>query len=129
MGNEINRRNFIKTTTLAGAALTVGTTASAAAEKKINSPLKSKLKIGLIGVGMRGRDHLNLLLHRSDCEITAICDIDADAIKQSNELVEKAGKKKPTVYQNGERDYLNLLEKGKLEFLQFKISPFCKRRP
>ena len=85
--SEINRRNFIKTTTLAGVALTVGTPTVAAAGKKVGAPLKSKLKIGLIGVGMRGRNHLDLLLRRSDCEVAAICDIDVDAISKSNEMV------------------------------------------
>ncbi len=113
--NDINRRIFLKKTTLAGAALTVGNTAIAATEQRVQSPLKSKLKIGLIGVGMRGRGHLDLLLRRSDCEVTAICDIDADAIVASNEMIAKAGKKTAKAYQNGERDYLNLLEKEAID--------------
>lgn len=113
--NDINRRNFLKKTTLAGAALTVGNTAIAATEQRVQSPLKSKLKIGLIGVGMRGRGHLDLLLRRSDCEVTAICDIDADAIVASNEMIAKAGKKTAKAYQNSERDYLNLLEKEAID--------------
>ena len=50
--NDLNRRNFIKTTALAGAGLTVGT-ASASTKKQSKMPFKSKLKIGLIGVGLR----------------------------------------------------------------------------
>ena len=113
--NDINRRIFLKKTTLAGAALTVGNTAIAATEQRVQSPLKSTLKIGLIGVGLRGRGHLDLLLRRSDCEVTAICDIDADAIVASNEMIAKAGKKTAKAYQNGERDYLNLLEKEAID--------------
>ena len=37
---------------------------------------KEILNIGLIGVGLRGTNHLNNLLSRDDCNITAICDID-----------------------------------------------------
>ncbi|MFK7951086.1 MAG: Gfo/Idh/MocA family oxidoreductase [Saprospiraceae bacterium] len=116
--NDINRRNFIKKTALAGAALTVGNKAVAATEKASEmpkTPLKSKLKIGLIGVGMRGRNHLNLFLRRSDCDVTAICDTDAIAIAKSNEMIAKAGKKTPKFYQNGERDYLNLLDKEDID--------------
>lgn len=113
--SDINRRNFLKTSAFAGAALTVGTPAIAAAEKKSNLAFKSKLQIGLIGVGMRGRNHLDLFLRRNDCEVTAICDIDSDAIAKCNEMFEKAGKKKAKAYQNGEADYLNLLEKGKVD--------------
>ena len=113
--SEINRRNFIKKTTLAGAALTVGSNATATASKQIETPIKSKLKIGLIGMGMRGRGHLDLLLRRSDCDVTAICDIDADAIAKSNEMIAKAGNKLPKSYQKDEFDYLNLLEKENID--------------
>ena len=113
--SEINRRSFIKKTTLAGAAVTVGSKATATTSKKIESPIKSTLKIGLIGMGMRGRGHLDLLLRRTDCDVTAICDVDADAIIKSNDMFTKAGKKLPKSYQNGERDYLNLLNKEDID--------------
>lgn len=113
--SEINRRNFIKKTTLAGAALTVGSNATATESKQMKTPIKSKLKIGLIGMGMRGRGHLDLLLRRSDCDVTAICDIDADAITKSNEMIAKAGNKLPKSYQKDEFDYLNLLEKEDID--------------
>lgn len=113
--NDINRRKFLKTTALAGAGLTVGTTSVAATQNQIKMPFKSKLKVGLIGVGLRGRNHLDLLLRREDCIVTAICDIDAAAIAKSNEMIEKARKSKPIAYQNGELDYLNLLEKEEMD--------------
>ena len=59
---------------------------------------------------MRGQDHVGLCLLRDDCEIVAIADPDAWAITETVSLCEKAGRKKPAVYGNGNYDFLKLLE-------------------
>ena len=45
-----------------------------------------KIKLGLIGVGLRGRSSLNLLLNRDDVIIHSICDIDSNAIDECKKL-------------------------------------------
>lgn len=70
-----------------------------------------KLKIGMIGVGLRGSNHLRNLILRNDVEITAICDIDPNRNKLALKALDEAGRKKPKVYSNGEYDYRNLLDR------------------
>ena len=99
-----SRRNFIKKTTVLSAGLTVvpGLTFGIG-----NS--KDKLKVGLIGVGLRGTNHLANLLQRDDVLITAICDIDPVRIDMSLERIKKVNAPKPEVFAKNELDYKNLL--------------------
>ncbi len=75
----------------------------------------SKINVGLIGVGLRGTNHLNNLLLRDDVNIVAICDIDQDRITLNLDLMDKAGQKKPEVFGKDELDYKNLLELESLD--------------
>ena len=67
-----SRRNFVKKTTLAGAGLSMLPNLTFSTTFKASS---EKLKVGFIGVGLRGTNHLNNALLRDDVLVTAICDI------------------------------------------------------
>ena len=107
---EINRRSFIKHTTAAGIGLSVLSFPNILTGKD-----DRKVRIGLIGVGLRGRNHLNVLLQRSDTEIIAICDVDEDALNKSQEIISKMGKKKAREYTGSEVAYLKLLESDDID--------------
>lgn len=100
-----SRRNFIKKTAIVGTGISLAPSLTFGMSKN-----EDKLRIGMIGVGLRGTNHLNNVLSRKDTEITAICDIDPARIKLSLDSIEKAGKKKPEVFGNNDYDYRNLLE-------------------
>ncbi len=102
-----SRRDFVKKTALAGTALALAPSVSFGATL---SSSKDRLNVGLIGVGLRGTNHLNNCLLRDDVDITAICDIDPRRNEIALELIDKAGKKKPKVFAKDEYDYRNLLE-------------------
>ncbi len=68
-----------------------------------------KLNVGMIGVGLRGTNHLQNLLLRKDVNITAICDIDASRITLAKDLISKAGGIPPKVFGSNDYDYRNLL--------------------
>ncbi len=53
----------------------------------LGTMMSEKARIGFIGVGLRGRNHLNNLLLRDDVVVPAICDIDPDALSRSNEMI------------------------------------------
>lgn len=74
-----------------------------------------KVKIGLIGLGLRGRSHLHLLLRRNDVEIASICDIDPGAIEASQKMIREAGRKKVAAYSSGDKDFLNMLANEKMD--------------
>lgn len=104
------RRSFIQQTAIGAMALTVAPNLVFAGTAK-----KSKINIGLIGVGLRGTNHLNNLLLRDDVNVAAICDVDPERIKLNLDKMDKAGFKKPEVFGKNEYDYRNLLELESLD--------------
>lgn len=114
MPTKLNRRSFIQQATLAGAALTLPNIGKAEKSPETvftqtPSGKKDKLRIGFIGVGLRGQGHVELSLLRDDCEVVAIADPDATMVASCLKLFHEKGKKKPTVYDQGDHDYLRLL--------------------
>ena len=91
-----NRRNFIKSASLASLGLLTNA-ASANAEKTENKnpfpKTKDKLNVGFMGVGLRGRDHLEQILDREDCNVVAINDNDPNSILEAQKLVDSKKKK------------------------------------
>src|SRR5690625_734949 len=101
----MNRKDFIKTGSLAGlGALILPNSVFS------GTLFKSKVNIGLIGVGLRGQNHLDTLLRRDDVNITAIADPDERMIGRTLEIFEKHDTKKPEIFKNGDFDYQNLLK-------------------
>ncbi|WP_411030142.1 Gfo/Idh/MocA family protein [Spongiimicrobium sp. 3-5] len=101
------RRHFIKKSAIVGAGIVSAPNLTLA---NMGSSSKDKLNVGMIGVGLRGTNHLKNLLLRDDVVITAICDIDDARIKLSLDAISKAGKTKPTTFGKNNYDYRNLLE-------------------
>ena len=100
-----NRRNFLKTTAVAGVGLALVPNIAFGKKQK-----ESKVRLGFIGLGLRGEWHLANSLSRNDVEVTAICDIDPERIRMSQDRLQKAGFPKAKVFDKGEYDYRNLLE-------------------
>ncbi len=80
----------------------------------LNPPI-AKVRLAFIGVGLRGRNHVQIALRRDDIEIVAICDIQAEPLASCRKQFEKAGKKLPKEYTGGVEAYKKLLEKEKLD--------------
>ncbi len=89
----MNRNEFIRTTSLAAAAFALPSFSIG----KDKNPA-SKIRVGLIGVGLRGQSHLALLLKRNDVEVTAIADIDSRMLTMSADLIRKSGPNQPKVF-------------------------------
>ncbi len=105
--DSMNRRDFIKTGTVAASSISVlGPTFFSGTEK---------VRLGYIGVGLRGREHIKEGLLRDDVTIVAICDIQESSIKYCNDLFIKAGKKLPAVYKGGLDAYKKLLDRKDID--------------
>ena len=98
------RRHFIKDITAATAGFAISSTAFAA-----NTWQADKVKVGVIGTGLRGQSHIELLLHRGDVDIVALCDIDDVMLTAAKALFTKAGKPIPKIYTGDQYAYRNLL--------------------
>ncbi len=106
----MKRREFVQNTTLAGVGLSILPQTKTNEKKALD-----KIKVAVIGTGLRGQNHVNNLVNRDDCELVAIADISDRMVESTLKLVDKAGRPKPTVYKDGPLDYLRLLEKEKLD--------------
>ncbi|MEO6348472.1 MAG: Gfo/Idh/MocA family oxidoreductase [Aquaticitalea sp.] len=102
-----NRRDFIKNVSLATAGIALLPNISFGIT---NGKSQDKLRVGMIGVGLRGTNHLDNLLHRDDVIVTAICDIDHNRISIALDRMAKKGQQKPLVFGSNEYDFRNLLE-------------------
>jgi predicted dehydrogenase len=105
---HFNRRAFIKSSAVAGVGLALKPSSLLGSDE-------ATIKLGVIGVGLRGQSHLELLLKRNDVEVVAICDIQQRMIDDSKKMIDAAGKKMPKVYDKGPQDYKNLLNQKNID--------------
>jgi hypothetical protein len=89
----MNRKEFVKNTGLAAATLAI-----LPAGELFASAADTKIKMAMIGVGLRGQNHLDLVLRRNDVELVAICDIDDRMLTRSKDMIVKSGKKMPQIF-------------------------------
>lgn len=99
-----SRRKFIQTSSILGGGIVMAPAFTYSSYSKIE-----KLNVGMIGVGLRGTNHLQNMLLRKDVNITAICDIDQGRIRIAKDLISKAGGIPPKVFGSNDYDYRNLL--------------------
>jgi predicted dehydrogenase len=84
--NTTNRRAFLQTA--AGAAL--------AADRMLGA--NDRVNLLIVGLGGRGRDHINFYSELPEARIGAVCDVDQAAQERAVAQVEKAQGHKPVVY-------------------------------
>ncbi len=114
MRNLIGRRSFLKKSTSgAVAAVAAPTMVGANTAQAQGAPVPSdRVTVGLIGVGVRGRDHhLRLLAANPSVEIAAICDVDQQHADLAAQIVLEAKQSKPLVFY----DFRRLLERKDID--------------
>ncbi|TAD86310.1 MAG: gfo/Idh/MocA family oxidoreductase [Bacteroidetes bacterium] len=110
MKPTLPRRQFLRQSTLlsAGAAL-------APALLWGRAPTADKVRIGLIGTGLRGQNHLELLLRRADVVVASLCDVDAGMLQTAQAMVANAKKPQPQVFTGSPTAYQSLLQAKNLD--------------
>lgn len=107
----MQRREFLRN----GSAAALGAAALSGGARAAAAP-RSRLRLAMIGTGMRGQVLLRELVRRDDVEVAALCDIEALMLQRALAMVEKAGKPRPATFgvdAAGRGDpmaYLKLLE-------------------
>ncbi|HEV2353585.1 MAG TPA: Gfo/Idh/MocA family oxidoreductase, partial [Puia sp.] len=118
-----SRRDFVRNLSLASASLL---SAPAGALTKAGHPssgpltqpadhirtaraAKDRIRLAVIGTGFRGESHIALALRRTDTDIVAVCDVDAEMLRRTSEIFRKAGKPMPRVFTGSPYAYRDLL--------------------
>src|SRR3569833_1298389 len=101
----MHRKDFIKSTALATAAI------SLPGRNLFASFADQKVKIALIGTGLRGQNQLELLLRRTAVDLDAICDVSDVMLSTAKDMITKSGKKMPPIYTGENYAWKPLLEK------------------
>ncbi len=107
----MKRRTFTKSTSMALA----GATLASPAILRAGSKKGSELRIGFIGTGLRGRNHVRNMIVEEGVKCVAICDIDPNAVEETKKLFDKYKVDQPKVYGEHEYSYRDMLEKEELD--------------
>lgn len=103
----MQRRTFVKNAAIASAGFAIIPSGTLFAEPRI--------KVGIIGVGLRGQNHLELALRRKDVDVVAICDVDDRMLQRSMEIIKRFGKPAPKIFSGDPYAWKKLLETKELD--------------
>jgi len=123
---KLDRRNFLKKTTLSAAAVSVlPSYLRANSERSLNqqymggfaAPKLENLKAAFIGVGARGGYHLKFLAALPNTEVVAICDVYEDLVKEKigwvREVTDESRHENITPYYGDENQWRVMLKEMK----------------
>ena len=130
--SSLSRRELLKAAGLAGIGLSTANIVDAysvetetAQDRRaqqrtmIGVPFERRdvVRLGIIGVGLRGTETLKEFLAVENVVVNAVCDVVKDKCTRAAQLVEKAGQKTPAIYASGERDFEKLVARDDLDFV------------
>ena len=110
MKDSLTRRDFLKTTSVAGAGLlALGSIQSVRAAESANN----RVRVAVMGTNGRGMAHIAGYLAQPNCEIAYICDVDSRALDKGVEAVAKKQERKP----KGVKDFREILDDKDVDVL------------
>lgn len=81
------------------------------------APKIDTVRIGIIGLGMRGISAVERFIHIPGVEIKALCDIRGELCKRAEETLLNAGKEKPTSYYGDEKLWKKVCERDDIDLI------------
>jgi hypothetical protein len=126
--SQHNRRDFLKLGALAGLGAALGSASMSgctAAGRRLRptpaepfaAPPMERVRIGFVGVGGMGTNHVSQLLKIEGVEIKAVCDIREAHAQHASKIIQDAGQPAPTLYTRGERDFERLCAEEDLDLV------------
>lgn len=114
MENKGERRDFLKLGAGLGAALSLQGSGILAGEAP--KPLET-VRVGFVGMGVKGSAHVGNLLHMEGVELRAVCDIREVQCVEAQRQAERLGKRPPKSYVRGERDFEKMCAEEELDLV------------
>lgn len=133
-----NRRSFIRNVAMGSGALAVTIPQTSAAQAKpiapatfnmcgYAAPKLKTVRVGVVGLGMRGPGAVDRLSYIEGVEITALCDKYADRVEKSQQILTKKGLAKAKSY-SGEEGWKALCESKDVD-LVYVTTPWHLHTP
>jgi len=121
MKQNNRRRDFLKIGAGLGATLALGNSAGSAmlATAKPDGIAKPMdiVRVGFVGAGVKGMEHIANLLKIEGVELRAVCDVREEACLQTQLAAKQSGKKSPTAYSKGDRDFERMCSEEELDLV------------
>lgn len=81
------------------------------------APKIKNVRVGFIGLGMRGPGAVERFTHIPGTEVVALCDIRPERVEASQKLLDKAGKKRAAAYSGTEDAWKKLVERNDIDLI------------
>jgi hypothetical protein len=121
--DDISRRRFMEASALAAATASLarpGEASVSPVQEPANSfraaPLPT-LRVGFVGCGLQGTEHIKNLLDLDGVELRAVCDIVPEKADRARRLAAEAGKREPKAFTAGPRDFERLCAEEDLDLV------------
>lgn len=134
MDTKDGRRDFLKLGAGLGAAAALAAAGRAPGGSVAGEPASGGAKpietvrVGFVGIGVMGSDHVGNLLRLEGVELKAVCDVREEACAEARRLARSRGQREPTAYTRGERDFERMCESEDLD-LVYTATPWVWHVP
>ncbi len=121
--SKITRRDLFKTgavaTITASLANSIEAKPTPANKTMIGVPFerKDKVRLGIVGVGERGKSMIHDFLGVENLEIVALCDNVKANAEEGKAMIEKAGRPTPAMYTDGDYAFEKLCQRDDIDFV------------
>ena len=75
------------------------------------------VRVGFVGCGLQGTEHMKNLLGIDGVELRAVCDIVPEKTERAQRLAKEAGKPEPKSFTKGPRDFERLCSEEDLDLV------------
>ncbi|MEL6109275.1 MAG: Gfo/Idh/MocA family oxidoreductase, partial [Planctomycetota bacterium] len=76
-----------------------------------------RLRVGFVGVGVKGWQHVRNLLHIEGVDLVAVCDILEGPCRKTQDVCRTLGLRTPVAYTKGEHDFKRMCETEELDLV------------
>jgi hypothetical protein len=114
---KLSRRQLLQTAAAGTLLSSVATANGNATMHGVSFHPTEKVRVGLVGVGARGSEHVRILLAIDQVELNAVCDVAPEKVAEAQKRARDAGAKEPVGYTKGERDFENLCRRDDIDLV------------